>query len=131
MDRIKDALSRFLRAGMRAEEARRMYGAVGLNVEPLWAVFNNIYDGLCILTGDEEKDFGDTVVDLAMTEKDISEEERLRLLMEGYRKNRSLEEFDEEILDEPEQPIPNIIDRDEMQKQVDAGYGYMARRMGV
>jgi hypothetical protein len=32
---------------------------------------------------------------------------------------------------EPKQPIPNIIDRDEMQKQVDAGCGYMARRMGV
>lgn len=126
MNNIKDALSQFLRAGIRADEIRQLYKEVGLNSKPLFEVFSFIHDGLCILTGEEEKDYGDTSVYLALMGTGLSEDERVQMLMRSYMKNKSLELFDEKLVGEFTQPNPHIISRDEMRKQAEHGCGYMA-----
>lgn len=128
MDKIKDAFLRLLRAGQTVDKLRRVYATVGLKTDDLFEVFNNIHDGLCILTGEESNEYGDTSVYLALTGNGWSERERLAMLIRAYLKNKTMNEYDEQILDVVEQPKPRIIDRDEMKKQAEAGCGYMAKR---
>ena len=92
----------------------------------MFEVFSFIHDGLCILTGEEEEEFGNTSVYLALMGTGLSEDERVQMMLRSYMRNKSLELFDEKLVGELTQPKPHIINRDEMRKQVEQGCGYMA-----
>ena len=81
-------------------------------------VAGELLDALGAIVGEElgqDQDvFGDSQVYKLLTDPDLEDGEATAAFVDMY------------IMNHPEQPKPHFINRDEMQKQAKAGYGYMA-----
>lgn len=112
MEGIRDALLRMVRAGRKAERMLDAYVEVGLNENTINEIYGQILDGIYCLIGEKTSDFENSITHLAMTAPLLTEERRTEMLYAEYRKNN------------PVQPKPNTIERDEMigMHQKNGGY---------
>ena len=124
---MKDALLRVVTAVDELNTLRKAYVMIGLSDNSLFEIFGQLVDAVSYMIGEsdearEEFDLSVAFGVLVRNEKSIKE--RTEELYAEYLKNRTLQEYDEDILDHPEQPKPNVMSREEFNEMHRRNGGY-------
>lgn len=127
MDQMKAALLRVVKAADGIEDLRKAFVKIGINDNALYEIHGQLVDAVSYMIGEsdevrEEFDLSIAFGVLVCNEKSI--EECTEELYAEYRKNRSLQVYDENILDHQEQPKPNVMSREEFNEMHRRNGGY-------
>ena len=127
MDRMKDALLRVVKAADGIEDLRKAFVKIGINDNALYEIRGQLVDAVSYMIGENDEvreEFGDSTAYCVLTNPDLAVDQRMEKLLAEYRKNTSLQAYDEHILDHPEQPKPNVMSREEFDEMYRRNGGY-------
>jgi len=91
MNEIRDALSRLVKAAMRAKAMQEHYLKVGVDDQPWFEIWGDILDGIYALIGEHTETFEESVTSITMSAPIISQERRTKILFAEYKKNHMIQ----------------------------------------
>ena len=113
MDGMRDALLRLVRAWTETNEMLEAYVKANLDSNTLYRVCGEIGESIEILIGEADADWESSVTNMVLTAPLLTVDQRSDLLMCAYRVNN------------PAQPAPQIMEREDMRRCVEKSGGYL------
>lgn len=113
MNEIRDALSRLVKAAMRAKAMQEHYLKIGIDDQPWFEIWGDILDGIYSLIGEHTDTFDHSATFITMNAPILSNERRTEMLLSEYRKNH------------PVQPAPHTFEVNKIADMYRKNGGYM------
>lgn len=116
MENTREILRRLVRAWRNLDQMMSAYVKANLDSNKLFQTMGQISEAICILIGEEEKDWEETATYKVLYAPILLEERRVEILMGVYRKNHP-----EQVV----QPKPQTFSREDMRKDFRQNGGYL------
>lgn len=85
---IEESLKRMLSIAVRSAKANEVMERIGFSSSPFFEIYGEAADAIFFLIGDRADRFENSVTYRALHEESLSEEERLEILMNEYKRNK-------------------------------------------
>ena len=115
MNHLRDALLRFVKAGMKTKAMLDLYQGLGLDDANVFEIWSEILSGIYDILGEKTASFEESVTARGMTEKNLTDERRAELLANEYRNNHPIFTM----------PKPHILERQDVRQMTKENGGYM------